>query len=69
MRDKKKGVDFKLSPKTGRPKIENPKNQRFSIRLDTELGYKLDNFCKSCNMKRAEVIRLAIIQFLESYNK
>lgn len=58
-----------MSPKTGRPKIENPKNQRFSIRLDTELGYKLDNFCKSCNMKRAEVIRLAIIQFLDSYNK
>lgn len=58
-----------MSPKTGRPKIENPKDQRFSIRLDSKIGNKLDEFCKSRNMKRAEVIRLAIVQFLDNYNK
>ena len=55
-----------MSPKTGRPKIDNPKNQKFSIRLDKMIGDKLDNYCKSYNLKRAEVIRLAIVQFLES---
>lgn len=58
-----------MSPKTGRPKVDNPKNQRFSIRLDSEIANKLDEFCKSHNAKRAEVIRLAIIQFLDNCKK
>lgn len=49
-----------MSPRTGRPKVEKPKGQRFSIRLDDETGNRLDNFCKRTGKKRAEVIREGI---------
>lgn len=55
-----------MSPRTGRPKTDHPKAQRFSIRLDDELGNKLDEFCRAHALTRAEVIRLAIAQFLGS---
>lgn len=49
-----------MSPKTGRPKVDNPKSNRFSIRLDTVMLEKLDNYCKEHNIKRAEAIRKGI---------
>ena len=54
-----------MSPRTGRPKVDNPKEQRFTIRLDNTMGEKLDNYCKIVGKKRAEVIREAIIQLLD----
>ena len=53
-----------LSPRTGRPRTENPKEQRFTIRLDNVMGSRLDNYCHSVGKNRAEVIREAIEYFL-----
>lgn len=54
-----------MSPRTGRPKVDNPKSQKFTIRLDDIIGRRLDDYCKQVNKKRAVVIREAIIQFLD----
>lgn len=64
MRAKKFGGD-KVSPRTGRPKVDNPKEQRFTIRLDKTTGDRLDKYCLTVQKRRAEVIREAILSFLD----
>lgn len=54
-----------MSPRTGRPKVDNPQIQRFSIRLDDITGKRLDEYCMKAGKPRAFVIRQAIIQFLD----
>ena len=54
-----------MSPRTGRPKSENPKDVRFSIRLDAETFDKLQQCCNEEATTVAEIIRRAIHQFLE----
>lgn len=54
-----------MSPRTGRPKAENPKDVRFSIRLDAETEQRLDAYCKSNGITRAEAIRQGIHLLLE----
>lgn len=49
-----------MSPKTGRPKAENPKDVRFSIRLDAETERRLDAYCLSNSVTKAEAIRQGI---------
>ena len=49
-----------MSPKTGRPKTENPKDIRFSIRLDTETDTKLNEYCSKNNISKGEAIRKGI---------
>ena len=35
-----------MSPRTGRPKTENPINIRTSVRLDAETDRKLNDYCE-----------------------
>ncbi len=49
-----------MPPRTGRPKAENPKDIRFSIRLDADTEAKLKEFCEVHGMTRAEAIRKGI---------
>lgn len=49
-----------MSPRTGRPKAEKPKEIRFSIRLDENTNKKLDDYCKKKEIKKSEAIRLGI---------
>ena len=49
-----------MSPRTGRPKIENPKSERITIRLDTETFEKLIAYCKRENIDKAEAVRRGI---------
>lgn len=53
-----------MSPRTGRPKAENPKDVRFSIRLDAETDQRLDEYCAKNNITRAEAIRKGIYLLL-----
>ena len=48
-----------MSP-VGRPKSENPKQTRFSIRLDTETEKKLEEYCRKRNVSKGEAIRRGI---------
>lgn len=49
-----------LSPRSGRPKAENPKSIRFSIRLDDVTEKKLQEYCKTNGITKGEAIRQGI---------
>ncbi len=49
-----------MSPRTGRPKIENPKSIKYSIRLDDETEQKLKDYCEKYGITKGEAIRRGI---------
>ncbi len=49
-----------MSPKTGRPLKDNPKDKRIQIRLDKETLETLDKCAKVNSTTRSEVIRQGI---------
>ena len=54
-----------MSPRTGRPKVDNPKTIRYSICIDAETEKKLTAYCESHKVTKGEAVRAAIIQFLD----
>ena len=48
-----------MSP-AGRPKSENPKQARFSIRLDAETEKRLDEYCRKHGITKGEAVRRGI---------
>lgn len=55
-----------MSPRTGRPKIDNSLCNDIKVRIDNELHKKLLDYCNRNGMKKAEAIRRAIIMFLDA---
>ncbi len=49
-----------MSPRTGRPKIENPKSERITVRLDDKSVETLNQYCKQEKVEKAEAIRRGI---------
>ncbi len=49
-----------MSPRTGRPKIENPKSERITVRLDNESVSTLIQYCDQEKIEKAEAIRRGI---------
>ncbi len=49
-----------MSPRTGRPKSENPKDIQLKIRADEQIMRDLDYCCEKLNKTRSDVIRLGI---------
>ncbi|RHR91472.1 ribbon-helix-helix protein, CopG family [Coprobacillus sp. AF15-30] len=49
-----------MSPRTGRPKIDNPKSNRITVRMDDNTLNILQNYCKKENVDKAEAIRRGI---------
>lgn len=49
-----------MSPRTGRPKSENPKSERITVRLDNECSEILNKYCQIKQIDRAEGIRQGI---------
>ena len=49
-----------MSPRTGRPKSENPKNIDVKIRFDEESHKRLISYCEKNNLTRTEAIRKAV---------
>ncbi len=49
-----------MSPRTGRPKIDNPKTERITVRLDIESSKTLNEYCKKKNVEKAEAVRIGI---------
>lgn len=50
--------------KTGRPKSENPKSIRYSIRLDEHTETMLKEYCEQNGVTRGEAVRKAILLML-----
>ena len=55
-----------MSPRTGRPKAENPKDVRFSVRLDAETDRRLQEYCLKNGITKGEAIRRGVHLFLAS---
>ena len=49
-----------MSPRTGRPKADKPKDIRYSIRLDEETELRLRAYCNKHGVTRVEAIRKGI---------
>ena len=49
-----------MSPRTGRPKVEKPKEIRYSIRLDMETEERLKEYCEKNGLTKGEAIRRGI---------
>ena len=49
-----------MSPRTGRPKVENPKTNDLKVRINDDTMKKLDSYCLENNITRAEAIRRGI---------
>lgn len=54
-----------MSPKTGRPKLDNPINIRTSVRLDAETDKKLEAYCTKNGITKGEAIRKGVRQLLD----
>lgn len=49
-----------MSPRTGRPKTENPKNNDLKVRLDNDTHERLLDYCREHSITKAEAIRKGI---------
>lgn len=49
-----------MSPRTGRPKAKQPKEIRYSIRLDIETEERLKRYCEVNQITRVAAIRQGI---------
>ena len=53
-----------MSPRTGRPKAENPLTVEVKARIDTETNKTLVKYCKDNGITRTEVVRKGIEKVL-----
>lgn len=49
-----------MSPRTGRPKAENPKTIEVKARIDEETNERLVDYCKRNKTNKTEVVRKGI---------
>ena len=54
-----------MSPRTGRPKAEKPKDVKYSIRIDGETEERLKNYCEKHGISKGEAIRQGIHLLLD----
>ena len=55
-----------MPSKMGRPKADNPKDVRYSNRLDAQTEQKLQAYCAEHGITRGEAVRRAIGLLLQS---
>ena len=55
-----------MSPRTGRPPIDNPKSERITVRLDAETSAILKSYCEKKAVDKAEAIRRGIKKLEEN---
>lgn len=58
-----------MSPRTGRPKTDNPKVKQLGVRLDEETLNKLDALTDHYKETRAEVLRRGVEKLYSELKK
>lgn len=58
-----------MSPRTGRPKTDNPKDIQLKIRADKKTIEDLDFCCERLNKTRSDIIRMGIQKVKGEVNK
>ena len=54
-----------MSPRTGRPKSDNPKDIDVKVRFDKDTNKRLLDYCQKNDITRAEAIRRGVDLLLE----
>lgn len=55
-----------MTPRTGRPKAENPLDIDLKVRIDKEMNERLAQYCQKHSMTRTEAIRRGIHLLLQN---
>lgn len=55
-----------MSPRTGRPKSQDPINQQITVRLNADLMRKLEAYCEKKQTTKGEAIREGVKRLLET---
>lgn len=58
-----------MSPRTGRPKSDDPKLHQVSVRMNDSEIARLDRYCENTGEQRANTVRKAVVEFLERHEK
>lgn len=58
-----------MSPRTGRPKSENPKSNPIHVRLDNETLSVLNEYCEQEKIPKTEGIRRGIMKLKAEIKK
>lgn len=58
-----------MSPRTGRPKSDNPKTTQLAVRLDEETLRKLDTVAQKNSETRVETLRRGINRLYSELNE
>ena len=53
-----------MSPKTGRPKVDNPNSKNLTVRINEDLALRLEKYCDRHNLTKGEVVRIGIKRVL-----
>ena len=53
----------------GRPPVDNPKDNRFSIRMDNEMLETLTNYCNEKGISKGEAIRQGLLLLFKKSKK
>lgn len=53
-----------MSPRTGRPKSDNPKSHDIKVRIDDMTYEELMKYCKTNNITKTEATRLGLEKLL-----
>lgn len=58
-----------MSPRMGRPKLDNPKTESIHLRLSKEDRTIVDEYCKQENIPKTEAIRRGIRKLKDDMKK
>lgn len=58
-----------MSPRTGRPKSDNPKSESVHLRLTTDDKEILDLYCEQERIQKAEAVRRGIRKLKDDIKK
>jgi len=58
-----------MSPRTGRPKTDNPKSKPIHVRLDKESDEILETYCNQEDIPRTEGVRRGIVKLKSDIKK
>lgn len=53
-----------MSPRTGRPKEDNPNIINLTVRINALLNQRLNNYCKNNGLAKGEVVRRSLENIL-----
>lgn len=54
-----------MSPRTGRPKAENPKSVNLTVRLDEDTNVRLQLYCEKHQITKGQAIRKGVHLLLD----